>query len=155
MACVARHGIPPSSYGARRAPLDARRAACDAPSMPKDDLHIGWGRRLAQVRAELGLSIRALARSSGVHPSHLARFEQGEAGLGDAHRIRVATEVGQRVEDLFPYPDTTPKGAPCPSADSATDVAPSPTRPTAAATRSRARSAVPAVSAPAASRANE
>ncbi|GAA2298555.1 hypothetical protein GCM10010402_66480 [Actinomadura luteofluorescens] len=124
--------------------------------MPNDDLHTTWGRRLAQARRAAGLSIRGLARLSGVHPSHLARFESGAAGLGDAKRIRVATEVGQAVHDLFPYPDTTPQDAPCPSAESATAADTSRTRPTAAATRSPARSAEgPAESAPAGSPGNE
>ena len=75
--------------------------------MPRNDLHAEWGERLAQARQAKGLSIAELARRTGSHKSHLARFERGEAGIGDDLRIRVAAEVGQRVEDLFPYPDTS------------------------------------------------
>jgi transcriptional regulator with XRE-family HTH domain len=75
--------------------------------MPITGLHAEWGRRLAEAREAKGLSISELARRTGVHKSHLARFELGEAGLGDEYRIRVAAEIGQRVEELFPYPDTS------------------------------------------------
>jgi transcriptional regulator with XRE-family HTH domain len=84
--------------------------------MPITGLRAEWGRRLASAREAKGLSIGELARRTGVHKSHLARFELGEAGLGDEYRIRVAAEIGQRVEELFPYPDTST----CPSAPSAT-----------------------------------
>lgn len=125
--------------------------------MPNDDLRIEWGRRLAQAREAAKLSIRELARRTGVHPSHLARFESGNAGLGDANRIAVATEVGQAVKDLFPYPDITPKDDdPCPSAAPATAAEASPTPATTAATPSPAPSAAgPAESAPAANPAAE
>lgn len=125
--------------------------------MPNDDLRIEWGRRLAQAREAAELSIRELARRTGVHPSHLARFESGNAGLGDANRIAVATEVGQAVKDLFPYPDTTPKDDdPCPSAAPATAEEASLTPATTAATPSPAPSAAgPAESAPAANPAAE
>lgn len=92
--------------------------------MPITGLHTEWGRRLAEAREAKGLSISELARRTGVHKSHLARFELGEAGLGDEYRIRVAAEIGQRVEELFPYPDTstpdTSTESTCPSAASAT-----------------------------------
>ncbi|TYK47188.1 helix-turn-helix domain-containing protein [Actinomadura decatromicini] len=138
-------------------PLDARRTSCDAPCMPTNDLRAEWGRRLAQARAAAELSIRELARRTGIHPSHLARFESGDAGLGDANRMAVATAVGQAVTALFPYPDPTPKDtAPCPSADTATAAQRSRTRRTRAATRSPAPSAeVPAASAPVGSPGND
>lgn len=124
--------------------------------MPDDELATTWGHNLTKAREALDLSIGALARRTGIHKSHLARFELGEAGLGDAKRIRVAAEVGQAVHDLFPYPDTTPKDSACPSADSAKGPAASRTRPTRAATPSPAPSAAgPAESAPAANPATE
>lgn len=122
-----------------RATLDARRTACDAPCMQITDLNARWGSRLTRAREALDLSIRELARRTGIHTSHLARFERGEAGLGDEARIRVAAEVGQQVADLFPYPEIPE--SPCPSAASATDAEPSPTPATTADRRSPARSA--------------
>jgi transcriptional regulator with XRE-family HTH domain len=123
--------------------------------MPTNELHSEWGRRLATAREALGLSISELARRTEIHKSHLARFELGEAGLGDEYRIRVAAEVGQRVESLFPYPDTT-QDDPCPSAASAPGEAACRTRATEAATRSPAPSApAQAGSAPEGSRVHE
>lgn len=112
-----------------------------------NDLNAQWGKRLTEAREALKLSIRELARRTDLHTSHLARFERGEAGLGDEARIRVAAEIGQQVADLFPYPEIPETS--CPSAASATDAEPSPTRPTTEAPRSPAPSAAaPAPSAP-------
>lgn len=107
--------------------------------MQSHDLNAYWGERLHRARRALDWSIRELARRTGLHTSHLARFERGEVGLGDEARIRVATEVGQQVSDLFPYPkipETT-----CPSAANARAGATSPTPATTAETRSPAPSA--------------
>lgn len=91
--------------------------------MQATNLLSDWGKRLAEVRRAKGLSIGELARQVGMHKSHLARFERGEAGIGDELRIRVASEVGQQVADLFPYPDTTDQESPCPAVASATEPA--------------------------------
>jgi transcriptional regulator with XRE-family HTH domain len=116
--------------------------------MQATDLLTHWGSRLTQARQEKNLSIGELARRAGMHKSHLARFEKGEAGLGDDLRIRIATEVGHEVSALFPYPTTTQDDQ-CRSADSAAGPAASATPATMAATRSPARSvAEPEVSAP-------
>ena len=115
--------------------------------MPSNNLLTQWGQNLTRVRQAMDLSIGELARRTGAHKSHLARFERGEAGLGDDMRIRVAAEVGQQVADLFPYPDTTTETA-CPSAADAPDGAPSPTPATSTAVQSPApNAAVPAPSA--------
>jgi transcriptional regulator with XRE-family HTH domain len=119
-----------------------------------NDLNARWGRRLTEAREALELSIRELARRTDIHVSHLARFERGEAGLGDEARIRVAAEVGQQVAALFPYPEIPEP--PCRNAASATDAEPSPTPLTEAAPRSPAPSAAaPAVSAPEGSHGDE
>jgi transcriptional regulator with XRE-family HTH domain len=108
--------------------------------MPSNDLNARWGRRLTEAREALDLSIRELARRTDLHTSHLARFERGEAGLGDDARIRVAAEIGQQVHDLFPYPHITPETE-CPSAGAAPAAGSSPIPVTAAAPRSTAPSA--------------
>lgn len=112
--------------------------------MPSHNLLTQWGSRLRSARDAAGLSISELARQTGIHKSHLARFELGEAGLGDENRILVAAKVGQSVGELFPYPDTATEMT-CPSAADAAGGAPSPTPATRAATRSH----VPSVAAPA------
>jgi len=113
---------------------------CDASRMQATDLLTDWGRRLTRARQDKDLSIGELARRVGMHKSHLARFERGEAGLGDESRMRVAAEVGQQVSNLFPYPDSTQDDE-CPSAASATAPGSSETPATAAAIRSPAPSA--------------
>lgn len=121
--------------------------------MPSNDLIARWGSRLARARAAAGLSIGELARQTGIHKSHLARFELGEAGLGDEYRILVAAKVGQPVSELFPYPEITDQESECPSAASVPAEVASRTPATTAAPRSPARSAkAPAESVPRANR---
>lgn len=105
-----------------------------------------WGARVRKARHEQGLSLELLAARAGIDLAHLSRGERGLAGFGDESRIRLATALGVRVEDLFPYPEIPE--SPCPPAASAKAGATSPTPATTAATRSRARSAeAPAASA--------
>lgn len=123
--------------------------------MLQDALRSTWGRGLKAAREAAGLSIRGLAVRTGLHPSHLARVERGEAGLGDANRVTVAAALGHRVEDLFPYPDFKDNHS-CPSADSAEVRGSSPTPATPADRRSGALSAeVPDASGRAANRGSE
>lgn len=98
-----------------------------------------WGARVRKARHDLGLSLETLAAMSGIDLAHLSRGERGLAGFGDDSRIRLAAALGKRVEDLFPYPETTE--TPCPSAANATGPAASRTRATTAAHRSPAPSA--------------
>lgn len=94
--------------------------------MQQDDLRAEWGRRLTRAREALGLSIGDLARRTGIHKSQLARFERGEAGLGDEARIKVAAAIGQQVASLFPYPTIPTTETDCRSAECATAEAGSP-----------------------------
>lgn len=75
--------------------------------MTTSALQIQWGRRIRTARRRAGISIRELERRSGISRSQLSRAENGLVGLGDDARIRIAVAIGRRVEDLFPYPDTT------------------------------------------------
>lgn len=120
--------------------------------MQTDELQIQWGRRLRAARRTAGLSIRGLERASGVDRSQLSRVENGLAGLGTDARIRVALAVRRRVEDLFPYPDTSDleSESAWPRAASAADAAPSPapaTEKTATGTRRTHPSHAPSVAA--------
>lgn len=127
--------------------------------MESSTLRAEWGRRLRRMRKDRGLSQTAIAAKAGVDSSWYARIERGEVGgrgIGDEMRIRIAAAFGERVEDLFPYPDTTSLENACPSAATAPDGASSPTPATKAATRSPAPSATaPEASAPEGSRGNE
>lgn len=103
-----------------------------------------------------GLTLGELARQTSIHKGQLSRVENGLMGIGDEGRIRIAAALGRRVEDLFPYPDTTDLETACPSAANAREAASSPTPATTAATRSPARSAkAPAASAREGSHGNE
>lgn len=97
-----------------------------------------WGANVRQARRDQRLSLEALSAASGIDLGHLSRGERGLAGFGDDSRIRLASALGKKVEELFPYPDTTPE-TPCPSAAPATGREAS--RTPAAATQSPARSA--------------
>lgn len=66
-----------------------------------------WGETIRRARIDQGLSLEALAEAAEIDPGHLSRAERGKAGLGDEMRIRIARALHKRVEDLFPYPDTT------------------------------------------------
>lgn len=85
-----------------------------------EDLARKWGDRIRKARQEQGLSLETLALRVGMDAGHLSRGERGLAGIGDDYRIRLASALGQRVEDLFPYPAET---TPCPPASSAADPA--------------------------------
>jgi len=84
-----------------------------------EDLPRTWGELIRAARTQMGLSLEVLAERAGMDTSHLSRAERGLAGVGDDSRIRLAAALGQRVEDLFPYPDTSQDSIPCPSASSA------------------------------------
>lgn len=124
--------------------------------MTTNELQAQWGQRLRAARERKGFSLRTLAAFADIDKGQLSRAENGAVGLGDELRIRIASALGRRVEDLFPYPDTTDQETPCPSAASAPDEASSPTPATTEGTRSPARSAAaPAPSARAASPSTE
>lgn len=68
-----------------------------------------WGERLRQRRETLGLSLAEVARRVGTDRAYYTRIERGEIGgrgVGDDVRIRIATALDVRVEDIWAYPDT-------------------------------------------------
>lgn len=66
-----------------------------------------WGKRIRAARRHAGLSLQGLSELTGINKAQLSRVENGIGGLIDENRIRVSSALGRRVEDLFPYPDTT------------------------------------------------
>ena len=48
---------------------------------------------LVELRRERGLSMSAVARALGIHPSHLSRVERGHC--------RVSLELATRIETFF------------------------------------------------------
>lgn len=73
--------------------------------MTNSELQNQWGARLQELRIERGLSVRALAQKAGVDPGHLSKFENGLAGIADEGRLRIASAIGVRVEDIWAYPE--------------------------------------------------
>jgi transcriptional regulator with XRE-family HTH domain len=57
------------------------------------------------VRISRGLSLREVARRTGIDPGHLSKFERGEAGLGIDNLVRLARVLGaeEMVKLLTPY----------------------------------------------------
>lgn len=108
-----------------------------------EDLTRMWGDRIRKARQEQGLSLEALAERAGMDAGHLSRGERGLAGIGDDNRIRLASALGRRVEDLFPYPAESP----CPTASSAAGPvtpAKSPTTPSTTTSTAATRPSAPA-----------
>lgn len=71
------------------------------------DLRAEWGRRLQERREKAGLSIGAMARKVDVDKSAYRRIELGEVGsrgTGDDLKMRIATALDCRVEDIWAYP---------------------------------------------------
>lgn len=108
--------------------------------MPTNELQTQWGRRIRAARTRAGLSLRETARRADIDKGQLSRAENGDTGLGDGARIRLASVLGRSVNELFSYPDTTDLEDECLSAASAPAGAASPTPVTTAAPRSTARS---------------
>lgn len=60
------------------------------------------GRRVADRRAELGLTLAALAEAVGVHHSTLSRLERGAQDLGASRLPSLARALDLEVSALFP-----------------------------------------------------
>lgn len=83
--------MPPSEDGLDNAELDEVKA--------------NLGRRLKDLRAERGMSARALAQASGVSGGFLSQVENGKVMPSVGTLIRIATALGTRVGDLFDQVD--------------------------------------------------
>lgn len=66
-----------------------------------------WGAEIRRLRSERGWTILELARRVDSQPAHVSRIERGINAPSDDLRIRIATALGVRVEQIFTYPDTT------------------------------------------------
>ena len=87
--------------------VDVHGAMCNVHGMPSTELSETWGAAIRARRKAAGLSIARLGARSDVEPGHLSRIERGLVVPGDEIRIRIAQELGVRVEELFAYPDTS------------------------------------------------
>jgi len=57
--------------------------------------------RLTSVRCREGLSVRKLAKKTGVNRAKISRWENGESLKTIREAIEVANELGESVEELF------------------------------------------------------
>ena len=55
------------------------------------------GAELRRARVDANVSLRALGRASGMHPTHLARAEAGVRGLSHDALVAAATALGRNV----------------------------------------------------------
>jgi transcriptional regulator with XRE-family HTH domain len=55
------------------------------------------GEELRRARVDANVSLRALGRASGIHPTHLARVEAGVHGLSHDALVAAATALGRNV----------------------------------------------------------
>ena len=58
---------------------------------------VAIGAELRRAREDANVSLRALGRASGVHPTHLARAEAGAHGLSHDALVAAATALGRNV----------------------------------------------------------
>lgn len=70
------------------------------------DLQVFWGQRLEVARRNRGLSLGKLAEMAQIDRANLSRIERGLVNSGDDARMRIASALDLRVEDIWAYPDT-------------------------------------------------
>lgn len=60
---------------------------------------------LAEVRTEKEISVRELARKSGVARSHIQRIESGESNPGVLTLVKLAKALDVTIDSLVKYRD--------------------------------------------------
>lgn len=81
-----------------RPPLPRRRAGAAAPAVPD---RVGMGARLRAIRKDRGLTLKALAGSSGVALSTLSKMELGQVSVSYEKFAAVATALQVDIAQLF------------------------------------------------------
>lgn len=61
-----------------------------------------WGTNLRVARDIQGLTQIELARLIGVRQASIARWETGQVGPTDSHKVKIAAALHQDVRMLFP-----------------------------------------------------
>lgn len=83
----------------------------DGMAASDDELLVGIGARVAEIRSRAGLTQEDLAEAVGVSPVTLSRWERGHAALGLARLALVADALGVGLGDLLDH------NRPLPTAD--------------------------------------
>ncbi|MFB4312879.1 helix-turn-helix domain-containing protein [Actinomadura sp. 21ATH] len=75
------------------------------PQIEATPLTVHWGKRIRMARQKRELSLNAMARMLEIDAGNLSRVERGLQRLSDEMRVRVATGLGERVDELFAHPE--------------------------------------------------
>jgi transcriptional regulator with XRE-family HTH domain len=80
-----------------------RKRTAPTPPPPPEYVPSPFGRRLRQLREAAGLSVAALARTSGVHPQVLYELEKGRKVDPQWKTVRlVAAALGVSTDEFVP-----------------------------------------------------
>lgn len=71
------------------------------------DLAVTWGGRLQRVRDEKQVSVRELATRVGVSTQYVYLLQSGVNTPSDDLRVKIATALDVRVEDIWSYPEAS------------------------------------------------
>jgi transcriptional regulator with XRE-family HTH domain len=80
------------------------RTAVRSPSAELDTTRRTIGRRIAALREERGLSVRALGEEAAVTGGFISQVENGHVMPSVASLVRIAMALGVHVGDLFEHP---------------------------------------------------
>ena len=69
----------------------------------------GIGQKVRDLRAERGLSRKALAEASGLSERYIAQLEAGKGNVSVILLRRVCAATGAQIEDMFPAPAGAPR----------------------------------------------
>jgi transcriptional regulator with XRE-family HTH domain len=67
----------------------------------KTKAKIDFGKRLRQLRKEVGLSQEKLAFKSGLHRTYVGAIERGEQSVSVDNVQKLAKALGKKAKDLF------------------------------------------------------
>ncbi len=72
------------------------------------DLHEGWGERLAEEMGARNLTNAALATTCGVHETTIIRIRRGTLCPNDELKWKIAGALGLRMDRLWEWPKIVP-----------------------------------------------
>ncbi len=72
------------------------------------DVHEGWGERIAELLAELGKPLAWLAAECEVNPSTVTRIVQGRMCPNEELKWKIAGVLGVRMDRLWEWPKMVP-----------------------------------------------
>ncbi len=69
--------------------------------MSSRDLRVAFGKRVRELRLDLGLSHEKLVERAGLHRNYIGGVERGERNIGLLNVDRLAAALNSRLSDLF------------------------------------------------------